>query len=409
MSLISLKNVGKSYSKYDSEWKRIASWFGISSNNGDQNWVLKDINFEIQRGESIGLIGQNGAGKSTLLKIITGVLKANAGSVQVNGHIAAILELGMGFNPDLTGRQNVFHSAGLMGFSAQEINNAMPQIEEFAEVDEYFDQPIRTYSSGMQVRVAFAVATMVRPDVLIIDEALAVGDSYFQHKCFERIREFKEAGTTLIIVTHGLSDVRSLCDRAILLSDGRILRDGEPDEVIDFYNAIIAERESSKLSIEQRRQKNGWVHTEYGTNEACVESMKLLDATTGNPITLAHVGQDLIIETKVKVYAPLSRVVFGHRIMDRAGNLIWGTNTWHTKQVIEDVAEGSCITFRVKFNCRLGPASYGICFGLVSSEDHFENCFHRADNQVVFDVVNVGKPFFIGTNWLDPDIDIQED
>ena len=407
MSLLRVKGLGKSFRSYRSELQRFARWFGIPVKPSEEHWVLRDINFNIEPGESVGIIGQNGAGKSTLLKMITGTLQPTEGQVQINGRIAAILELGMGFNPELTGRQNVFHAAGLMGFSAEQIQQAIPDIEAFAEIGEYFDQPVRTYSSGMQMRVAFAVATAHRPEILIIDEALSVGDSYFQHKSFNRIIEFKEQGTSLLFVTHSLSDIRTLCDRAILLSNGEVLKDGLPDEIVDYYNAITAERENAKLSIEQRRMKDGWIHTEYGTREAVVESIQLLDSMNGTDVSLATVGQDLVIETRVKIKEDLPRVVLGHRIMDRSGHLVWGTNTWHTKQVIEDVHRGSVITFRVTFNCRLGPGSYSVSFGLVSSEDHLENCYHKSDNPLVFDVVNVDKTTFVGSNWLDPVIEIR--
>lgn len=187
MSLLTVKNLGKAYRVYASEFQRIGRWFGISTKPKEEHWVLKHVNFSIHAGEAIGIVGQNGAGKSTLLKMITGTLQPTEGNVQVNGRIAAILELGMGFTPDLTGRQNVYHAAGLMGFNADRIDEVIKEIEAFAEIGTYFDEPVRTYSSGMQMRVAFAVATAIRPEILIVDEALSVGDSYFQHKSFDQI------------------------------------------------------------------------------------------------------------------------------------------------------------------------------------------------------------------------------
>lgn len=406
MSLLSVNNLGKAYRGYRSEWQRIASWFGLPVKPKEEHWVLRNVSFDIQAGESIGIVGQNGAGKSTLLKMITGTLQPTEGGVQVNGRIAAILELGMGFNGELTGRQNVFHAAGLMGFSFEQIQQAMPEIEAFAEIDEYFDEPVRTYSSGMQVRVAFSVATAFRPDVLIVDEALSVGDSYFQHKSFDRIRQFKEQGTTILLVTHSAGDVRALCDRVVLLDKGKVVKDGLPDEVLDYYNAIIAEKENAKLTIEQRRDEGGWLHTEYGTREARVDSLRLLDAVTGEEVAVARVGQDLVVEIKAYASEKLPRLILGNRITDRAGHVVWGSNTWHTRQVIESVEAGSHLTFRLAFKCALGPGSYAICFGLVSSDDHLENCYHKADNPLVFDVVNSGMPFFIGTSCLSAKFEI---
>ena len=215
MSVLTAQNLGKAFRTYKSEFHRFGRWFGLPFKPAKENWVLRNISFEIPTGSAIGLIGENGAGKSTLLKMITRTLQPTEGSVTINGRIAAILELGMGFNPELTGRQNVRHTAGLMGFSPDQIDLAIPEIESFAEIGEYFDQAVRTYSSGMQVRVAFAIATAWRPEILIIDEALSVGDAYFQHKSFNRIREYQEKGTALLLVSHDRAAIQSLCHRAI--------------------------------------------------------------------------------------------------------------------------------------------------------------------------------------------------
>lgn len=407
MNFVSVSNVSKSYRSYTSEWKRIVNWLGFSSKAESENWVLRNISFSMATGEVIGIIGKNGAGKSSLLKLITGTSLPTEGSIDIKGRISAVLELGMGFNPEFTGRRNAIHGLGLMGFNHEQIELVMPELEAFAEIGEYFDMPLRTYSSGMQMRVAFAVATAFRPEILIIDEALSVGDSYFQHKSFDRILQFKEQGTLLLFVTHGMGDIRTLCDRVILLDKGEIIKDGLPDEVVDYYNALIAEQENSKLTVEQRRKKDGWLHSEYGTKEAIVESIQLLDADSRGSVSLASVGQNLIIETKVKLSENLPKIVLGHRITDRSGHLVWGTNTWHTKQTLENVPSGSLITFRVSFNCRLGPGSYAISFGLVSSDTHLDDCYHRSESPVVFDVINVDKPLFGGTNWLDPIVEIE--
>ncbi|MBN2866883.1 MAG: ABC transporter ATP-binding protein, partial [Thiotrichales bacterium] len=263
MTVLHVSNVGKAYRKYSSELKRVASWFGLPVKPADEHWVLHDINFSIQAGEAIGVIGQNGAGKSTLLKMITGTLPPTKGRIQVNGRIAAILELGMGFNPDFTGRQNAQHGLAMMGFTQSQIEQVMPELEAFAEVGEYFDQPVRTYSSGMQMRVAFGVATAFRPEILIVDEALSVGDAYFQHKSFDRIKQFREQGTTLLFVSHDKSAILALCNRAILIEAGLVIKDGDPEEVTDYYNALIAEKENS--TIRQEKNESGKMQTISGT------------------------------------------------------------------------------------------------------------------------------------------------
>jgi lipopolysaccharide transport system ATP-binding protein len=240
--VLQVSNLGKAYRQYDSELNRVASWFGFPTKPASEHWVLRGISFAVTSGEAVGIVGQNGAGKSTLLKLITGTQKPTQGDIAINGRVAAILELGMGFNPEFTGRQNAYHAAGLMGFQHSDIEGIMPEIEAFAEIGEYFDQPVNTYSSGMQMRVAFAVVTAFRPEILIVDEALSVGDTYFQHKSFNRIREFQKQGTTLLIVSHDPGAIQSLCDRAILLEGGVVIKDGNPEEVMDYYNALVRHR-----------------------------------------------------------------------------------------------------------------------------------------------------------------------
>jgi lipopolysaccharide transport system ATP-binding protein len=396
-----VENLGKSYRQWGSEWRRAASWFVASIAPREEHWVLKDVSFSIGPGETVAIIGQNGAGKSTLLKLITGTTRPTEGVVQLSGRVAAILELGMGFNPDLTGRENARHSAGLMGHSQADIERAMPEIEAFAEIGEYFDQPMRTYSSGMQMRVAFSVATAFKPDLLVVDEALSVGDSYFQHKSFARIRQFRGEGVSIMLVTHGLGDVRTLCDRVILLDKGRVLKDGLPDEVIDYYNALIAAKENAKLSVEQRREKNGWLLTKSGTGEARVKSLRLLDALSGEELAIAQVGQAVEIWVEASVHVDLPRLVLGCMIRDKQGHVVWGTNTWHTHQIQKDVKSGETIVFRLPFTCTLGPGSYSLSSALVSSDTHLINNYEWTDNLLVFDVINVDRNFFIGTSWID--------
>jgi lipopolysaccharide transport system ATP-binding protein len=393
--------LGKAYRRWGGELRRVASWFLPSIRPREENWVLKDVSFKIAAGEAVGIIGQNGAGKSTLLKLITGTTQPSAGKVAVRGKVAAILELGMGFNADLTGRENVLHSAGLMGYSREAIDRAMPGIEAFAEIGAYFDQPMRTYSSGMQVRVAFSVATAFRPDLLIVDEALSVGDSYFQHKSFDRIRQFREDGVSIIFVSHSLSDVRTLCDRVILMEKGRVLRDGAPDEVVDYYNALITEKENARLSVEQRREQSGWLTTRSGSGEARVASLRLVDAGTGSELAVANVGQRVELLLEVAVHQDLPRLVLGYMIRDKQGHIIWGSNTWHTGQVVEAPGAGETIRFRLPFTCTLGPGSYSVSPALVSSDTHLADNYEWVDNLLVFDVINVDRAFFIGSSSLD--------
>jgi lipopolysaccharide transport system ATP-binding protein len=405
MSLLNVHNLGKAYRTYRSELQRFARWFGLPVKPSEEHWVLRHVNFDIQPGEAIGIIGQNGAGKSTLLKMITGTLQPTEGQLQVNGRIAAILELGMGFNPDLTGRQNVSHAAGLMGFSAEQIQQAMPDIEAFAEIGEYFDEPVRTYSSGMQMRVAFSVATAYRPEILIVDEALSVGDAYFQHKCFSRIREFQEQGTTLLIVSHDRSAIQSLCDRALMLENGTVIKDGNPEEVFDFYNAIIAEKENS--TVEVKKLKNGKMQTSSGTRDAQVESIALLNEQA-EPVEFVNVGEEVRLQIKLKINQVIPDLTLGYMIKDRLGQAVFGTNTHLLKENITNITLGNKLEFNFKFRANLGVGSYSVTTALHSAESHLVANYEWKDQALIFQVVNSNKPQFEGVAWLPPILEIIE-
>lgn len=405
MTLLNVNNLGKVFRAYRSEWHRIARWFGLAVKPAEETWVLRHINFNIQPGEAIGIIGQNGAGKSTLLKIITGTHQPSQGQVQVNGRISAILELGMGFNPELTGRQNVRYAAGLMGFSSQQIETVMPDIEGFAEIDEYFDEPVRTYSSGMQMRVAFAVATAWRPEILIVDEALSVGDAYFQHKSFARIREFREQGTTLLIVSHDRNAIQTLCDRAILLERGIVIKDGNPEEVFDFYNALIAEKENS--TIEVKKLDNGRTQTSSGTGEARVEAINLYNSE-GEIAEYIGVGENVELRVEVKVNSPIETLVLGYGIKDRLGQVMYGTNTWHTEQVIHNPNPGNKYLFVIAFPANFGVGSYSVQTALVDRDTHLTANYEWQDIALVFNVININKNHFAGCLWNEPHISVEQ-
>ncbi|UOF14018.1 ABC transporter ATP-binding protein [Lysobacter capsici] len=404
-AVLTVNQVGKSYVEYRSELQRFARWMGVPVVPRAEHWVIRHVTFSVNQGESIGIIGQNGAGKSTLLKMITGTTKPSEGQIALHGRVAALLELGLGFSSELTGRQNVIHAAGLMGLPQDQIETLLPEIEAFAEIGEYFDQAVRTYSSGMQMRVAFSVATAVRPDVLIVDEALSVGDAYFVHKCFKRIREFREAGTTLLIVSHDPSAIQSLCDRAILLDGGRVVLDSDPYEVFDYYNALIAQRENSTVKTEAAVE--GKISTESGTGEAVITQLQLLDATDA-PVEYVNVGQAVTLRAKVAVHQPVERLVFGYMIRDRLGQAIFGTNTHHTKQARDQLRAGDEVEYRVSFPANLGPGTYSFSVALSSTETHLQKNYHWRDLALIFTVANLDKDNFVGSAWIPPTIVVRE-
>lgn len=396
-------DLGKAYRRWNSEWMRAASWFGLPVQPSEEYWALRHIDFRVAPGEAVGIVGQNGAGKSTLLKLITGTTRPTEGEVLRTGRVAAILELGMGFNPDFTGRENARHSAGLMGYGQAEIERAMPHIESFAEVGAYFDEPVRTYSSGMQMRVAFSVATAFRPDLLIIDEALSVGDTYFQHKSFARIRQFQEQGTSLLIVSHDRTAIQTLCDRAVLLEKGQVIREGAPDDVMDYYNALIAERENSTLR--ETDHDSGRVQIVSGTGEAFVESIGLHD-DAGALIEHVELGADVELRITVRVREEIPRLVLGYMIKDRLGQPVFGTNTHHTAQVMENVAAGEHLTYSIRFPMRVGTGTYSVSTALVSTDTHLVNNYEWRDLALIFTVTNFHHPNFVGSSWLPPKIEI---
>lgn len=407
MTILAVTDLAKRYVSYASNFQRFASWFGVPVTPVEEFWPVKSISFSLRAGEAIAIIGQNGAGKSTLLKLITGTVRPTQGMVHLGGRVGAILELGLGFNPDFTGRENVYHAGGLMGISRARLDELMSDIEDFAEIGEFFDQPFRVYSSGMQARLAFALVSAERPAILIVDEVLSVGDIYFQHKSFDRIRTFKESGTSIILVTHALADVRALCDRVILLDKGQVLRDGQPDEVVDYYNAMIAAKESAKLTVDQWRSKKGWSLTRSGTSQAQVKTIELFDTKTHAHAGVAMVGQDLTLRVTARADVSLTRLVLGVMLRDRTGHVLWGTNTWHTDQVIEDVKAGETIIYEMNFGCLFGPGSYSISLALTNSHSHLDANYDWLDNAFVFEVVNVDRPYFLGTTALECAFHIQ--
>lgn len=406
MSQIIVSNLGKAYKQYPSRWARLREWIGPRHQRRHQlQWILEDINFRVLEGEAVGIIGINGAGKSTLLKLISGTTQPTTGSIQIKGHIAALLELGMGFHPDFTGRQNVYMAGQLLGLTEKYIDNLMPEIEAFAEIGDYIDQPVRVYSSGMQVRLAFSVATAHRPDVLIVDEALSVGDAYFQHKSFERIREFREQGTTLLIVSHDRNAILSLCDRAVLLKKGRIIKDGKSEEIFDFYNALIAETENS--CVKRKHLAGGKIRTISGSGDAQFEGFMLCDRD-GKKIECVAVGEPIELRIRVRVRNPIPTLVFGYSIKDRLGQVMYGTNTWHTNQVINSPKPGDDFLIIVAFQANLGVGSYSVQAALHATETHLSVSYEMRSVALVFEVVNVDKTSFVGCQWNEPNICINE-
>ncbi len=406
MGEIRVSGVGKAYKQYPSRWARLREWtVPFIKPQHQLKWVLQNISFHVQPGEAVGIIGVNGAGKSTLLKMITGTTQPTTGDIQISGRVAALLELGMGFHPEFTGRQNVFMAGQLLGLHIDELHELMPEIEAFAEIGDYIDQPVRVYSSGMQMRLAFSVATARRPDVLIVDEALSVGDAYFQHKSADRIREFRKAGTTLLIVSHSRDAIQSICDRAILLDHGCMALQGSPEEVMDFYSAMLAEREQN--TIRQERLANGKVRTVSGTGEAEVSDICLINEK-GQRVELLEVGATATLEVSVSIKVDVPRLVLGFMIKDRLGQAIYGINTHRLHRSLENLSAGDSVKFRFTFPANIGKGNYSVATSLSRFDSHIDTNYEWRDFALIFHVINTRKPDFVGCTSLDAQLEIEQ-
>ena len=322
MPVLSARGVGKCFRRYPGRWAQLHEVL-TGRQTHQPNWVLRDLTFDIAPGEAVGLVGRNGAGKSTLLKLLTGVQLPTTGAIECRGLISAILELGVGFHPDFTGRENARQMALLQGLPEHRVRDLMPAIEEFAEIGSYFDQPVHTYSSGMQMRVAFSAATAVQPDLLLVDEALAVGDAYFQHKCYERIRVMREHGAAVILVSHDPTSIRSLCSRAILLHQGKVYEDGAASEVLETYNMLLAPEMSRQYDeLPTAAEGEG---RRAGTGEVHIEAVEFRQQNERRQVLVSEEPVQLVLSLQVR--QPVPDLTVGILIRDRLGNDMFGTNT----------------------------------------------------------------------------------
>lgn len=403
--MLRVHNLGKAYKQYFSHWARLAEWCLPSSRpRYHVHWVLQNVNCEIRLGEAIGIVGMNGAGKSTLLKIIAGTTQPTTGIIEMNGRVAALLELGMGFHPDFTGRQNVIMAGQLFGFLVDEIQELLPVIEAFAEIGDYIDQPVRTYSSGMLMRLAFAVATAQRPDLLIVDEALSVGDSYFQHKSFRKIRSFREEGTTLLLVSHDRSAIQSICDRVIVLHEGKVVKEGPAEEAMDFYHALLAARDVNL--IRQERNVYGKVQTVSGGGEITVSEVRLLTGD-GKPVEAVETGTNVRLEITARVNKSVEEAVMGFMIKDRFGQTVYGINSYRLGETIEHLSVGEQLVFCFEFVMNLGKGNYSITTAISKMDSHLSDNYEWCDSGLIFSVLNTRKADFAGIASLDAVLSVE--
>ncbi len=409
---ISVKNVSKAYTIWRDPAARlkhpllntIGEMAPFLRKRIDQNmeglskefYALHDISFEVKKGEAVGIIGRNGSGKSTLLQIIAGTLQPSEGSVTVNGRVAALLELGSGFNPEFTGRQNVYLNASILGLTREETEERFSKIEAFADIGDFIDQPVKTYSSGMVVRLAFAVQSQVNPDVLIVDEALAVGDAKFQAQCFERLRQLKENGTSILLVTHSSDQIVTHCSRGVLLDHGVQLETGEPKHIVNCYMDLLFGKEKKAVPVETVPEitappevvseqpvlynisysedlystRHGYNRYEYrwGDGAATILDFFLKAGDQEYPSVIES-GQKITLVASVRFNSTLFRPIFGINVKTKEGITVYGTNS----EIIEEPvlkkagALESVVEVVLEFNCNFAPGDYFISLGVATS------------------------------------------
>ena len=385
MSAVSIQNLGKAYKLYPSQRARLQEWICPWSNPKHQlTWILKDINLCLEPGESAGILGVNGAGKSTLLKMIAGTTEPTTGRVDVRGHVSALLELGMGFHPDFTGRQNVVMAGQLMGYREADIRKLMGDIEAFADIGEYIDQPVRVYSSGMQMRLAFSVATAIRPDVLIVDEALSVGDASFQVKCYKRIAEFQKQGTTLLLVSHNPETIVKHCERALLIKDHRVVMDGPSREVTNRYlDELFGKKpddgkfaDSTDIASQLGAGADDVFHTHpgyhaeehrWGQGGAKIIDYLTTDGRAEYP-SCFEAGTQSEFYFKVRFEEEFDEVVPGFLIKTMEGIFLYGTNSFLCMEGRQKVSvqAGDVRVFKFSLPMTLNTGCYLVSFGISS-------------------------------------------
>lgn len=391
---ISLTNVSKCYKRYNSPIDRLKELLLPGKSQAENFWALRDINLEVAKGETLGIIGQNGSGKSTLLQIIAGTLTPTTGKVWVNGRVSALLELGSGFNPEFTGRQNVFFNGRILGLSREEIDAKFDDIAAFADIGDFLDQPVKTYSSGMVVRLAFAVVANTDPQILIVDEALAVGDAKFQARCMKRIRQLKEQGVTILFVSHDCSSIKMLCQQAVLMSHGLILDIGSPKDVVNHYIALLSSESTEKegvpshSGIRQRSTENSKLTDKvnrHGNQSVVINSVRVTDVNDREITSKLETGSvfNIVVDLESKTY--LSDFVIGFSIRNLMGVVMYGTNTNLMEVQLPELTQGQSMIASFKIPCYLNKGVYTLTIGVHSQEGI---SYDWMDEILVFEVVN---------------------
>ena len=406
---ISVQGVSKIYKLYDKPIDRLKEAVSLTHKSYHRDFfALSDISFDVKKGETVGIIGTNGSGKSTILKIITGVLSPTTGTAEVSGNISALLELGAGFNSEYTGLENIYMNGTMMGFSRQEMERRMDDILRFADIGDFVNQPVKTYSSGMFVRLAFALAINVDPEILIVDEALSVGDVFFQAKCYRRMEEMMKNGTTILMVSHDMGSIIKYCDKVVLLNRGHFVAQGEAGKMVDLYKKILANQtdELAEALIEEKKEALGLPVEatvsdkrmkdrmnlnpevqEYGDGRASFEDFGTLDAR-GNVTNLLLKGEMFTIRERVRFHAPIENPIFTYTLRDKKGTDITGTNTLFEGTEIKPVKDGDVYTVSFQQKMNLQGGEYLLSMSCTGYENGEHVVYHRLYNVLSLTVIS---------------------
>jgi len=398
--VIEVKDISKTFKLYSKPSDRLKEKF-FRKPYHKVHHALKKVSFRVEDGETLGIIGQNGAGKSTLLKILMNVTMPDEGIIYTSGKITGLLELGTGFNPEMTGLKNIYMNGMLLNMSKEEIDNKKDKIIEFSELGDFINEPIKTYSSGMVMRLAFSVAIHADPQCFLVDEALSVGDAHFQQKCMKKIREFKESGGSIIFVSHDMNSVKMLCDKAILLENGVGVDYGTPESVVNQYNFLISKLSDSESKMTLKDVEN---KKEYGSYEAEIASVNIVGEDSESDVVSS--GEKTRIEILIRSYEDIDNVTLGIMIRDKYGQDIYGTNTYHLnkKLNLQKDTEINCV---YNFHMNLAPGKYTLTAALHSEDTHLDKCYHWIDNWTEFEVVGYKNNIFAGITDLNADFYIE--
>lgn len=392
--VLEVKNIIKTYKMYRTNFDRLKEIF--TKKKYHKEFIANnDISFDLYEGETLGIIGVNGAGKSTILKIIAGVISQTSGHVIKKGRITALLELGTGFNAEMNGYDNIYLNGTLIGMSNKEIDTKIQKIINFSELGDYINEPIKTYSSGMRMRLAFSIAIFSEPKILIVDEALSVGDAHFSAKCTKALKQRKEFKMSIIYVSHDMNSLKLLCDRLILLNQGKVTQEGSPSAVINSYNYLISKFNDKDNKINVKKDNS------FGTFDVEMTNVTIKGEKSNSNIISAGENAKVTIEIQSKV--DINNMTIGIMIRDKFGQDLFGTNTYHHKLNISFEADKEYIcTYEMPLN--LGAGKYSISMAIHSNEDHLDHCLHWLDNAENFEVAGVQGDMFIGLCRLEPNI-----